>query len=174
MSYSICGLFVRSAEEAVCAKRKWPFVSLGADISLIPIERDYLLLTDGDETSPKTDFEFVVPEWLLDVASCFSRSAYIEAAFWGGRGMQASIVLDGNRIVDGPVISSAAINFALRLLGIEDERAITFMGMTSSAGKDPFDMVGLGRHRSVSGWLQESAEQGPAGNRRRAGQSNGS
>jgi hypothetical protein len=173
MSYSICGLVVRAAEEAVCARHKWPFVSLAAGVSIMPLERDYLFLTAGDATSPEADFEFVVPQWLSDIVSCFSSSAYIEAEFWGGTGMQASIVFAAGQIVDGPVISSAAINFALRNMVTDDERSIAFLGMPVSAGKDPFDMVGLGRHRSVSGWLRESAEQGAAGTSRRAEQSNG-
>ncbi len=156
MSYSISGLMIRSEEEAICPKRKWPFVSLAAGVSIIPIERDYLFLTDGDETTPRADFEFVAPQWLADIISCFSRSAYIEAEIWGGDGMQASIVFDGNQIVCGPVISTAAINFALRQLGIDEERPVTLLGMPVSAGKDLFDVVGLGRHRSVSGWLKES------------------
>jgi hypothetical protein len=159
MSYSICGLLIPSAEEATCARHKWPFVSLAAGVSIMPLEHDYLFLTDGDQTSPKADFRFVVPPWLSDIVSCFSTSAYIEAEFWGGTGMQASIIFDGCQIVDGPVISSAAINFALRHLGINDERSITFLGVPVSSGKDPFDIVDLGRHKSVSGWLQESAGQ---------------
>ena len=135
MGYSICGLVVRSAEEATCAKHKWPFVSLAAGLSIIPIERDYVLLTDGDETSPKADFEVYRSAVAIRHVSCFSRSVYIEAEVWGGIGMQASIVFDGGQILDGPVISSAAINFALRDLGIDDERSTTMLGMSVPAGK---------------------------------------
>ena len=159
MSYSICGLIVRSEEEAICAKHNWPLVSLAAGVSIMPLDRDYLFLADGFETSPQTDFEFVVPQWLSEIVSCFSKSAYIEAEFWGGMGMQASIIFAGREIVDGPVVSSGAINIALRHLGIGDERSVTFLAVSFSAGKDPFDAVGLGRHRSVSGWLRESAKQ---------------
>lgn len=158
MSYSLCAVVVPSVEESICNKREWPFVSLAAGVSLIPLARDYLLLTDGDETSPSADFEFVLPPWLSDIVSRFSRSAYIESAFSGGQGMQASIVFAGDQILDGPVISSAAINFALRHLGIDDERSLTFLGVAVSAGDDPFDVVGLGRHRCVVGWLGEIGE----------------
>ena len=109
---------------------------------------------------PAPDFEFTLPPWLSDMASCFTRCAYIEAEIWGGAGMQASVVLEQSRILSEPVISSGAINFALRNMGIEDEPSVTFFGLSVPMGKDPFDMVGLGRHRSVSAWLQESAEQG--------------
>jgi hypothetical protein len=133
---------------------------LAGGVSLIPLTRDCLFLTEGDGTAPAADFQFDLPRWLSDMASCFSKSAYVEAEIWGGTGMQASVVLEKGNIMDGPVISSAAINYALRHMGIDDESFITssFGGRTST-GKDPFDVVGLGRHRSVSGWLQESVER---------------
>ena len=81
----------------------------------------------------------------------------------------ASVVLEQSTILSKPVISSGAINFALRQMGIDDGPSGTFFGLPVQSGKDPFDMVGLGRHRSVSAWLQEIAEQAAAGNSRRAG-----
>jgi hypothetical protein len=128
------------------------------------LDRDYLFLTDGDETKPAEGFEFTLPQWLSDMGSCFSRSAYIEAEFWGGTGMQASVVLQKSRIFSGPLISSGAINFALRHMGIDDGSSVTVFGRAVPTGRDPFDMVGLGRHRSVGAWLQESAEPSAAPN----------
>lgn len=155
MPYTICGLIIPMAEEPVCVEHGWPFVSLSANLSIIPLKYDYILLLDGDETEPKADFEFIVPQWLLDLVTCFSMSAYVEAEFWAGEGMQASIVFEGHQLMQGPIISSAAINYALRQLGIGDERSYSFFGTLVSGGKDPFDVVGLGRHRSVDSWLGE-------------------
>ncbi len=158
MSYSICGLIIPQSEERACSEHKWPVVTLEGGVSLVPLDRDYLFLTDGDGTTPAQDFEFITPQWLSEMSSGFSRSAYIEAEFWGGTGMQASLVLERGRILSQPVISSGAINFALRHMGIDDGSSVALFGLPVTAGKDPFDMVGLGRHRSVDGWLRESAE----------------
>jgi hypothetical protein len=147
MSYSICGLIIPQPEERTCSERGWPFVTLKGGVSLIPLARDYLFLAEGDETEP--------PTWLSDMGSCFSRAAYVEAEFWGGTGMQASVVLEHSRILSGPVISSGAINYALRYLGVDDQSSVTFLGVPAPTGRDPFDMAGLGRHRSVGGWAGE-------------------
>lgn len=162
MSYSICGLIIHQREEHVCAGRHWPVITLQCGLSLIPIEREYQFLIAGDETEPADDFQFNPSRWLSDMGSWFSRSAYIEAEFWGGSGMQASVVFERSTIVAGPVISSGAINFALRHMGIDDESSITSSGLSVRTGRDPFDMAGLGRHNSVGGWMQERAELGAA------------
>ena len=166
MSYSIRGLIITQSEERACSDRGWPVITLAAGVSLISLDRACLFVTEGDETPPSDDLEFNLPQWLSDIVSCFSRSAYIEAEICGGTGMQASVVLEQSTILSKPVISSGAINFALRQMGIEDGPSGTFFGLPVQSGKDPFDMVGLGRHRSVSAWLQEIAEQAAAGNSR--------
>jgi hypothetical protein len=165
MPYSISALIIRQSEERAYSGHNWPFVTLAGGLSLIPLDRDYVFLTEGDGTTPRQDFEFTPPQWLSEMASCFSRCAYIEAEIWGGTGIQASVVLEQSRISE-PVISSGAINLALRQMGIDDEFTVTYFGLLTSTGKDPFDVVGLGRHRSVSGWFKESVERGAAGNSR--------
>ncbi|TAK94628.1 MAG: hypothetical protein EPO07_16455 [Verrucomicrobia bacterium] len=127
-------------------------------MSLVPLERDYLFLTEGDDTPSVEGFDFALPQWLADKVSGFSRSAFIEAEFWGGDGMQASVVFEQSKILLGPEISAGAINSALRQMGIVERPSITFFGLPVTKGKDPFDMVGLGKHRSVSAWLRASNE----------------
>jgi hypothetical protein len=78
--------------------------------------------------------------------------AYVEAEFFGGSGVQASLVWSGRTIVLGPLIeteetwpggSEAAINQALRLLGVSKGQHF-----------DEFEAVGLDRHRHTSEWLE--------------------
>ncbi|MCP5521145.1 MAG: hypothetical protein H7A46_06310 [Verrucomicrobiales bacterium] len=158
MPYSICGLIVPEHEDLACAESKWPFVRLAEQVALIPLDRDYLLLSDGDPTEAAEIHGWASPQWLSQMVSRFSRSAYIEAEFWGGTGMQASVVWEAGQITFGPEISTGAINTALRRLGIAGGPAVSIHGLPLAPGRDPFDVVGLGRHRSVGGWLQEIAE----------------
>ena len=151
-------MIIPQLEERSCSGHSWPFVTLTGGVSLIPLDRDFLLLIDGDQTTPATDFEFTLPRWLSELAGCFSRSAYIEAEIWGGTGMQACVVLEQRGTVSEPLISSGAINFALRRMGIDDGSSISFCGLSVPTGKDPFDVVGLGRHGSVADWLKDCAE----------------
>ena len=129
----------------------------------MPLERDYLFLTEGDETNQREGFECTLPSWFSEIASCFSRSAYIEAEFWGGTGMQAAVVLERSKIILGPEISPAAINSALRKMGV-NEAHIPVFGLAVPTGQDPFSIVGLDRHRSVSGWLRDSVQESAAPN----------
>lgn len=120
------------------------------------------VLKDGDLTDAAEVGEWVAPPWLSELMSRFSRCAYLEADFWGGFGMQASLVWEQGRIASGPEISSGAINAALRRMGIDDGAPTILYGWPLIPGEDPFDMVGLGRHRSVGGWLQACAERATA------------
>jgi hypothetical protein len=159
MSYAISGLIVPQREDCICSECKLPFVKLAGNVSLIPLDRDYLFLTDGDITQPKGLVEFSVPQWLSELTERFTKAAYIEAEFWGGAGMQASTVLQQDKILFGPVISIDAVNSALRIMGVEDDPSIPIFGVLGLPIKDLFAAVGLGRHRSVDGWLREHAEQ---------------
>jgi hypothetical protein len=158
MSYSICGLIVLQNEELACAEGKWPFVRLAEQVSFIPLEREYLLLRDGDETEPAEIHGWVSPQWLSQMVSKFSTAAYIEAEFWGGTGMQASIMWEAGQITFGPEILPGAINTALRRMGVDNGPVVTIYGLPLTPARDPFDIVGLNRHRSVGGWLHEIAK----------------
>lgn len=157
MPYSICGLIFPQSEEPSCFDHKWPFVTLAGGVSLIPLNRRHILLTEGDETRPAANFDFAIPDWLSNMASAFTKCAYIEAEIWGGDGMQASVTLSKDQTNPDPVISSGAINYALLYMGINHQAtSMSSFGLSIPVGKDPFDTVGLGRHRSVSAWLKES------------------
>jgi hypothetical protein len=78
--------------------------------------------------------------------------AYLEAAFHGGSGEQASIVWDRGTVVLGPLVDldvspspAAPINRALQRLGVRVE----------PPAEDEFATIGLGRHRWTGQWLAE-------------------
>lgn len=156
MSYTIQGLVVSRQEQAICYSKNLPFVSLDLDLLLIPLDRHLVFLIEGDETEPAELTGEAVPPWLSELGAPFDRSAYIEAVFWGGAGRQASCVWTNRQLSEPPVISSGAINFALMKLGIPNTSVEHRFGIPvpSFRGKDPFDMVGLGRFRSTDAWIK--------------------
>lgn len=163
MPYQITGLVVRSAEIAMPDTDRLAKVPLNLGYTLIPMSNKHILLTDGQDTEAKADFTFEAPKWLSEIAGRYTSAAYIEADIWGGEGMQASICFSKDSVE--ALISSRAINYALRFLGVENEKSEGgLFGLLDSHGKDPFDLLGLGKHRSVEGWLAEEAEQVSGGN----------
>jgi hypothetical protein len=92
-----------------------------------------------------------LPHVLANVLASLSRVgavAYVEAEFFGGSGVQASVVWDVGEIVLGPLIekeeapvrgADAAINQALRRLGVQKKEG-TF---------DEFEALDLGRCRKT-------------------------
>lgn len=154
MPYSITGLVVRSSEAETAELDGLTKVFLNLGFTLIPMKNEHILLTDADDTEAKADFSCEVPEWLSDITRKFSISAYIEADIWGGQGMQASITFSEDSVE--ALISSRAINYALRNLGVDNEKlGEGLYDWSRSKSMDPFDMLGLGRFRSVEGWLGE-------------------
>lgn len=161
MSYTISGLIISQLEENVCVQRRWPVVTLKAGVSLIPVSRDFIFLVDGDEAEACDSIDILLPDWLEVMVGAFSRSAYVEAAFWGGRGMQAACAWDRSQLILKPTINSRAINAALRCMGLVEPAQPMFFGMTlGGSRKDPFDLVGLGRCRSVDEWLRSISSSG--------------
>jgi hypothetical protein len=87
---------------------------------------------------------------LLAESSAVGAVVYLEAAFHGGSGEQASMVWKRGTVVLGPLVDldvtpspSAPINRALRRLGVRVE----------PPAEDEFETVGLGRHRWTGQWL---------------------
>lgn len=156
MSYILCGLIVGESDVASCVAAKLPFVRLRGGLLLIPIDRDYTLLVDGDETEPGDLRPRDLPDWLSQMASQFPQAAYVEACAWGGAGMQACCFWREGRVVTGPSVSSAAINVALHELGVAAPAGLTVLGSSAGASKDLFEVVGLDRHASTEDWLSEA------------------
>ena len=123
-------------------------IALNENMQLIPLgttaqERygiPFLPLTDDGATElPAT----LRPLWqkLGDAGDM----AYIEAEIFGGLGTQAYVMIERGDRVGAPVVSTDAINVALRLLGVK-----------ATISKDEFDSVGLGKHRDTDYWLSEN------------------
>lgn len=74
--------------------------------------------------------------------------------------MQASVALKHGKLLSVPVISSGALSFALLHIPIDDQPSISIFGVATPTGRDPFDMVESGRHRSMGDWVRKSAERG--------------
>jgi len=71
------------------------------------------------------------------------KSAYLEAEFFGGDGIQAAIVWEDGRMVFGPIVSHNAINEALRRLGVLND-----------VGHDEFEALGLKRYDHTDDWVK--------------------
>jgi hypothetical protein len=112
--------------------------------AMIPLTEKYL-----DENNirglPFTDEGLTkIPDTLKSIGDQTSekgRVVYIEAEFFGGQGMQASILWNHGAIFQGPIVSLNAINEALKFIEVEKDK-----------DKDEFDSIGLGEHRSTEEW----------------------
>ncbi len=93
---------------------------------------------------PFTDEEREIPQGLNQVGRLLSeknRAAYVEAEYFGGNGMQASIVWRAQQIEQPLIVTRDAINRALEILGVEVAQA-----------HDRFDALDLGRFRDTDKW----------------------
>ncbi len=100
----------------------------------------------GSEGSTRIEgvFEFLTPpvESCLLALSKGSAIAYMETEYFGGEGFERSAVFRDSELALGPLDGAGAINGALRVLGV-----------AAQPGQQEFDVVGLGRHRSLEEWL---------------------
>lgn len=104
-----------------------------------------------DEINMNQGSSFKNYEYLTDLIGIFcleiskvSRTAYIEAEYFGGIGTQSGIVWDSEVVIYEETLSDNAINKALEHLGI-----------TKTDGKDEFDTVNLRRHRFIDDWINK-------------------
>jgi hypothetical protein len=92
-------------------------------------------------------FEFMTPsleKWVQELSRGAAVS-YIETEYFGGEGFERSAVFRDANVVLGPLDGAGAVNQALRALGV-----------AAKPGREEFDVVGLGRHRSLEEWLSEA------------------
>lgn len=123
-------------------------VLLGEGICVVPLVEALQTTIQSHRHDPHED-----PSWpffrlsregadLMRETCVTGAFAYVEAEFFGGAGTQASVGFRDGQVAQGPVMARDAINQALR-----------FLGVTASEGKDEFDTVGLGKHRSTVEWF---------------------
>lgn len=92
-------------------------------------------------------FEFLTPaveNWVRALPMGLS-VAYLETEYYGGEGFERSAVFRDANVILGPLDGAGAVNRALRALGV-----------APGPGQEEFDAAGLGRHRSLDGWLSEA------------------
>lgn len=121
-------------------------VALSGGVDMLPFGKaalkahafPFLPLTDeGNEELPPAIAK------LCERLSTECLLAYVEAEFFGGAGAQAHALFSAGEMVGPVVVSGAAINDALRYLGVQKGDAT-----------DEFDVVGLGQHRATDDWLE--------------------
>ncbi len=124
-------------------------IPLAAGISMIPFSSK-LCEQFGPEERPllyeSYDIFFHLPKGLVPALQALSENGtivYVESEYHGGSGEQQGMAWKDGRVVMAPVESRSAVNSALRHLDF----AII-------PGKDRFDTLDLGRHRSVDEWLE--------------------
>lgn len=93
-------------------------------------------LTDGDENLPAELIGLCV------AISQKAQAAYVEAEFFGGNGMQASVVFNGDENSGSLIIDGHAINEALAEIGVQRFDHV-----------DEFVALGLNKHRDTEDWL---------------------
>lgn len=125
-------------------------VHLGEGIGMIPLSEELLDAIEQDESlasvKSKSGFEFL-SAGVVELARRLSRGtmiAYVEAEFISGEGTESSVVWRDGTVVLGPLRGTGAVNRALRA-----------MGVSAPAGREEFEVVGLGKHRSPRDWLKD-------------------
>lgn len=134
----------RSFDNARCLR-------LGGALSMVPLFE--ALVAELDRSSIPTGardadtFEFLTPgvEAWTQALSVDTAIAYIETEYFGGEGFERAGVWSQGQLALGPLEGAGSINQALRALGVRP-----------AAGIEEFELVGLGRHRSLDEWLQEA------------------
>jgi hypothetical protein len=125
-------------------------IDLQGGLAMVPLSETLLREIQrewrGSEGSTRIEgvFEFLTPpvESCLRALSNGSAIAYMETEYFGGEGFERSAVFRDSEVVLGPLDGAGAINGALRALGV-----------AAQPGQQEFDVVGLGRHRSLEEWL---------------------
>lgn len=147
----LAGVAARFSSAALC-----PLVQ---GFALLPLTDSVAHEIAGAHTSPDPEQPLVADmapgvALLAKELSLAGPVAYISTEYFGGTGGQDAVVWDGARIAlqlsDGEDDSIAWPNSPV-------SQALRTIGVRAAAGKDEFDTVGLGTHRSTSGWAAAHA-----------------
>ena len=143
-----------------------PAVALPQDLHLVPLTEELKERLDPTADRPVLGFDKLT----AGVASAAAEAShhgpvvYLQQETFGGTGFEASAVWRAGRVVFGPLFTatdederltidyvvvsdtaSNAINKALRHVGVDRGEAF-----------DEYAAIGLDRHRSTAGWLDDS------------------
>jgi hypothetical protein len=116
-------------------------VEVGQDLALIPMTEAFYEELTANRLSPEiTPFFFLtraIEERVLALLGPV-RFGYLEAEYFGGRGSQFAVLWQGGQ----HNVEPSTINTVLQKLGV-----------VSTAGRDEFDTLGLGRPRETEEWV---------------------
>jgi hypothetical protein len=153
--YSLCALLGEGShlKSRVFAVNGSRVIDLPEGLGLVPLSE--ALMREVQERWPAAEgsgrisgvFEFMTPSlerWVQEL-SRGGVIGYIETEYFGGEGFERSAVFRDSNVVLGPLDGAGAVNRALRALGV-----------VAKPGQEEFDVVGLGRHRSLEEWLSEA------------------
>lgn len=158
MRFQLTGMVARTERLTALAAGvpRARLVSLDGQYSLLPVTRTFLMAMPGVASGPVEGFRHLNLA-LADhgsVASMRGEVAYIEAEFVGGMGAQSSICWTEGAVALGPLHCS---HHDRRVPAIGEwpiNRALRFLGVAATAGRDEFDTLGLGRHHRVEDWVE--------------------
>lgn len=123
---------------------------LGAGLALIPITDELLDEVGASGDSGKFyKFTPAIADWLRTI-SVSAPAAYVEAEFFGGAGGQGAVAWARGEQLLAPTHEAAAINIALRLLGV-----------LRGNSRDEFEAIGLPRHRQTNDWVVDAIPKMP-------------
>lgn len=152
--YSLCALLgrtndlepkPRSFENARC-------VRLGGALSMVPLsealvgELERATIAVGVRELDTFEFLSAGVEAWAQALSVDTAIAYVETEYFGGEGFERAGVWSEGRLALGPLDGAGSINTALRALGVQP-----------APGIEEFELVGLGRYRSLEEWLRDAS-----------------
>jgi hypothetical protein len=128
------------------------FAGLAQGYALIPVTEDlYDAVTDGSGEKVMGfwflpgGFDATLAEW-----SKQGPVSYVEAEYFGGRGVQSAAVWADGQVVLGPLHQPEGEAHAEQ--GSPISQALRHLGVQKGDGHDEFDTAGLNRYRDVDHW----------------------
>lgn len=151
--YSLCALLARTEHlEGSVVYSQARLVRLGEGLSMVPLSEELLReiqrTASGEAPSRSPGaFEFLTPPIEAWARSLSRRGpiAYIETEYLAGEGYERCVLWQNSELALGPFDGAGSVNQVLQALGVR-----------TRPGQEAFDAVGLGRHRSLEGWLSEA------------------
>lgn len=121
-------------------------VSLHKTLVTIPLTDELFDEINRNQGKVMDGFDYLTDQIGLFCSeiSKLSKTAYVEAEYFGGVGSQNGIVWNRGEVIFEETMTNDAINKALKILGV-----------VRIDNKDEFDTVYLGRHRFVNRWVEE-------------------
>ena len=127
-----------------------------SEFKVVTLEQGLALLPISSQIQEKYNIPFLpltdlgigkVPKSIVETLKKINPQnpiIYIEAEYFGGDGVQASVYWDEKQKESCTIVSDNAINQALKKMSVDKKNKI-----------DEFEAIGLGKHRSTESWINE-------------------